>query len=348
MATWEIESQYCNGTCKGYVPTIGIMGEECTQTRDPMDVQKAADRGDFVFAINFTAYEQGGVPTLELAVKGLTEVDRNCMGVFVTNTCKIHVGLVGYPVVIEGTNMTFDTDRDRLYLSQPMTFEGDLMSAAPGSNAGPLGALRWFGNSYFKANATIGFDAASNSYVAEPVGTMAQQYYNTNASTDEYIDCRFEWTDPTADIIQAFSHVLFRAIYYGSSNDTRQQFPATQLRPTLVYESNFLYLEIGSALLFLAVLAVSSTLWGWWELGRHVSLSPLETGKALGLLHFPENSVVPPDADTLVGVVGETKVRYGETTVLGVDGYEKSALGIRPLGVGMDPAAPRRARTSYV
>jgi hypothetical protein len=347
MLMLDIPSQSCNGTCKGYVPTIGIMGQDCTQTRNPMDLQKAYDDGDFVFAINFTTYEEGGVPTLELEVKGLGEVDTSCIGTFVTNTCKIHVGLVGYPIVIEGTNLTFDTDYERLYLSQPMIFDGDLSTAALGSPAGPLGALRWFGEAYFQANATIGYDEGSQSYVAEPVGTMAQQYYNTN-STSQAETCAFEWLDPTQNIIDALSQVLFSSIYWSSENDTRQQFAATQLRPTLIYESNFLYLEIGSALLFLAVLAVSATLWGWWELGRHVSLSPLETGKALGLLHFPENSIVPPDANTLVGVVGDTQVRYGETTVLGVDGTEKSALGIRPLGVGMDPAAPRRGTMDYV
>jgi hypothetical protein len=349
MLTRNLSDYACNGTCKGYVQTIGIMGHECTETHQELDFQYAADHDELIFAVNFTSYDDNDdVPTLELSVRRPDEVDSSCTGTYVTNTCKIHVGLVGYPIILKGRNISFDTDPDYLGLSEPISFNGDLSTAAAGSPTGPLGGLSWFSEAYFRANATIGFDRSSNVYTVSTVGTMAHQYLDTRVLEDRPALCNFFWTDPTRDMITAFNDVLFRVNYYQSHSESVQEFPATQLRPTLIYESNFLYLEIGSALLFLAVLAVSTTLWGWWELGRHVSLSPLETGKALGLLHFPENSVVPPDADTLVDVVGDTQVRYGETTVLGVDGTEKSALGIRPLGVGMDPAAPRRARMEYV
>lgn len=341
MATWDEEGYFCNGTCSGYLAAAGIMGDNCTQTREPMDVLKAGRDNSFVFSINFTRYEDDtGLPTLELAVKGLTEVNYSCVGVLVTNVCKMHVGTVNFPLIIKQNNITFDADASRQFISDPVAYAGDISTAKPGDPTGPLGALYWFGQTYFRANATLNYNQTSGNYTTSLIGFPAAQYYDSSPSETAQ-NCVIQFTDPTADIIRAFSDVLFRGAYYDSPNETARSFTVLHTRPTLVYQSVYSFLAAATALVFLAIIAASSTLWGWWEVGRKVSLSPLETGMALGA-HVLENADSPQDVKGLVRYVGERRVRYGETYGVGRDGSTRAVLGVGQLGLGSDPLAPRR------
>lgn len=81
--------------------------------------------------------------------------------------------------------------------------------------------------------------------------------------------------------------------------------------------------------------------YGWWELGRAVSLSPLETAAAFGapILFQTQNST---EAQDLLQHSGNKKVRYGDVKVTDNDGVERHALKIQELGVGLDPESPVR------
>jgi len=317
MATWDQEGYSCNGTCKGYVSATGIVGNACEQNKEMVNVLEAA-YDSFVFSINFTHYGNESVtPTLEMTIKGLTEVSESCVGTLITNVCKIHVGKVNFPVIVKGDNITFDTDRARQFLSEPISYPGDMSSAKPGDMTGPLGALFWFGNIYFRGNSTMEFNKTSGNYSTNESGPTAAQYLDTNLNVTQA--CQIGYTDPTENIIEAFSDVLFRAAYYWSTNDTTRSFSVSHTQPLLVYRSVYSYLSAATVLVFLAIIIASSTLWGWWELNRKVSLSPLETGKALGP-QVLDSVNTPEDADGIVRYVGARKVRFGETFSAGMNG----------------------------
>jgi Protein of unknown function (DUF3176) len=95
-----------------------------------------------------------------------------------------------------------------------------------------------------------------------------------------------------------------------------------------VYKTNKLILGLAIGLMLLAIMAVLPLYWGFWRLGRDVSLSPLEVAKAL---HYcttrdPENEQLKAysildlkgrlgsnHADKeLVELLGRTRVKYGE------------------------------------
>jgi len=276
----------------------------------------------------------------------LEAVSESCVGTLLTTTCKLHSGTVAYPLIIQGINVTSNLDNYYpVQIDDAYASPGDLSTAPFGSPAGPLGALQWFNDEYYLSNATLAYNETSGTYLAIPLGPQAQIYYNTNSS--DYIPnlgCGFLWDDPTQDILNAFSEVLFRAsfvaAYYSDGSET-QVFPATQTMDTLTYQSTHMFAIIGSVVLLLAVVAVSITLSGWWELGRDVSLSPLETAKAFGaqILHHPES---PVNAHTLVARVGKRKVKYGEVQAAEEDGPEKASLRIQELGVGKDPTPIRK------
>ena len=119
-----------------------------------------------------------------------------------------------------------------------------------------------------------------------------------------------------------------------------------------VYETNHLILSIGMGLIFAAILAILPLYWGFWRLGRKVSLSPLEVAKAL---HNPSisNSGIDVDvtaqrhdvltvnvndrnqqtefgsnlpANELVKLLGTKKVKYGEVgpSILGIGLSERT------------------------
>lgn len=108
------------------------------------------------------------------------------------------------------------------------------------------------------------------------------------------------------------------------------------------YKTNTFILGIGVGLMVVAVLAIMPLFWGFWRLGRKVSMSPLEVAKALhySTITDPQTGAAEvysvldvrrhPDrlpqfgsnfpADELVKLLGKTKVKYGEVApnILGI------------------------------
>lgn len=169
IATWHEMGYVCNGTCTGSVDATGIIVEKdgYSQTREPMDILDAARNHSYIFSINFTRYEnEKGLPTLEMAIKGLTEVNDSCMGIFVTNIYKMHVGTVNFPLVVQQENISFSDELPHA-LSDPVVYSGDTSAAKPGDPMGPLGALYSFGQTYFQGNASIRINETTGNYTTE-------------------------------------------------------------------------------------------------------------------------------------------------------------------------------------
>ncbi|KAE9377674.1 hypothetical protein N431DRAFT_554030 [Stipitochalara longipes BDJ] len=345
MQTYVDSGYACNGTCKANITSPGITGH-CDTRNETFTMLSAAQNGTLVFGINFTRYDDAsGMPTLEMNTRSVSNVDQTCMATLTHHTCKLYSAEILYPVIIEGINVTRDPDVwiDFDY-SQPYTSLGDLASAPYNSPAGPLGGLAWFGETYFAANATISYNASSGTYNAGGFGVGWNQFFNTNPpDTVENLNCEFLWFDPLDTVMYAFADVLFRAsLSTGQDVDNAptEVFSAIQTRDTLTYQSNHTFLVVGSLVLLVAIAAVSWTLHGWWDLGRNVSLSPLEIAQAFGaeMLNFPN---APTDVQALFRQAGHKSVKYGQVHVADGDGIQRSLLRVHELGVGMDPLDPR-------
>ena len=346
--TWSDSPWACNGTCIGSVLTTGLQGVDggCSSIKQPLDLKAAAADGTQVFSINFTRYDDlENIPTLEIMVQYITSVNTECSATLVTRICKMQLSPVLYQVAIQNTTVNpYNTSLQYIeYSGEPYADAGDLSTALPGSPCGPLSALQWFGDAYYWSNATVRYNTTSGEWSATTVGLQAQQYFDTDS--DDYIQslsCSFQWTDPMTDIITDFSQVLFCAAFLGDmyqTDNTTQNFTAIQTQPILVYQSEYKYLAAAAVIICLALISVSVTLWGWWELGRKVSLSPLETAKALGAELF-QHSNLPMDGARLAEEMGSRKFRYGEQMVTEDDGVPRPMLRIAELGIGDDPAEP--------
>lgn len=169
--------------------------------------------------------------------------------------------------------------------------------------------------------------------------TTASMYLHIqNASSLQTVDVT--WKDPTDDMISKLNELIFRLAVAtssqgisspisgktadpagrdervlspnlaGSDRTTQQQASMSMVYEHTVYSVQYRWLFAALVLISLVCLSVFWTYWGWWELGRPVSLDPLETAKAFdaALLYRTDmNGTASEICDT----VGTMRVQYG-------------------------------------
>lgn len=133
-------------------------------------------------------------------------------------------------------------------------------------------------------------------------------------------------------------HSVLSKLAKSAANATQHTYAA--LWTTRVYASNYVFLFSASTILLVVIAVVSWTLWGWWELGWDVTLSPLEIAKALGVPIF-QHSNPPSDAKGLVDRIGAMKIRYGEVNLSEQDGTHAMLL-FGEVGTPHKSATPRK------
>jgi hypothetical protein len=165
-------------------------------------------------------------------------------------------------------------------------FAGDLLTAPPGAGAGPLEGINDFIGYYCFANVTEKIHAGypGPTYLGQNnTGMIADMFYIADSSLySNYTlaKCDLKWSSPTMYVLNSMHDFMFRSAL-AAGNGTAQIFIAQRTNETLVFHSDYHYLGAAIGVTLLALLAVLSLFWRCWELGWHVSLSPLETASAL-------------------------------------------------------------------
>lgn len=143
-----------------------------------------------------------------------------------------------------------------------------------------IGGFEYVSSLLFKAAATYNFGGAVNSYTL--TGTLANQMLVNASSTLGYP----AFADPMDVMLDSIRNIAFRAALKAGSegNDTFtqavQDVPYTGYRVYSVYRTHYTFMLIAVALSLLSLLSVFITMYGWWQLGRNVSMSPFEIAKA--------------------------------------------------------------------
>ena len=335
ISTSTSPGYYCNGTCEGVVVSPGIESN-CSSTKTNIDLASTGSSETLLFAINFTRFQDSFDRTvLGLEVTYSAKIDAFCHATIYYEQCNISTAMVERPIRIDNQTLSFDPDKPSRLLSRFYS-PFDSIYASNSSAAGPLDALYWLGEFYFLSSFSL--DPQELAVLAHGIVPVGQQYLVIDNNT-ESPDCGDVYTRPTPDIIDAMEEVLFRMAYNPSpelfSIET-QNFSAYQVTPTLVFHSNYHYLGIAVSVMALASLAVLTTLWGWWELRRQVSLSPVETAMAFGapLLQQASKEV---NASDLINDIGDLRVKYSGVIVRdGDEGTAVSRLGtIHPEAFGL-------------
>jgi hypothetical protein len=117
------------------------------------------------------------------------------------------------------------------------------------------------------------------------------------------------WFGPTPSILEAVHEMAFRTAVAFSNSSFEQTIQGTQERTFIKYTMNTEFLAGSLAVTFASALAIVLLYYGFWLLGRPVSMSPLETANA-----FQAPSMCGGDslkkADDLAKAFGNTRVRY--------------------------------------
>jgi hypothetical protein len=275
------------------------------------------NNGAVIFSINFTVSENStGAPSLYMTTLYASAINDACVATLSVDTCKIDAAVVEYPVVIQNTTVTLNRNElQDLAVVSTYISTGDLPTAAVGADAGPLAGLRSLFGIYLSTRATMDVNPSQGSYIYRNDGgniIIAHLFYDSEPSSYNayaFKNCALQWSSPTKYILDSIKDFMFRAALHEGNDTEVQTFPARRTSPALLFHSDHHYLGAALAIMLLALLAVLFLFWGWWELGRPVSLSPLETAKAFGapmMQRTGRNSAV----QGILGEIGEVRVRY--------------------------------------
>lgn len=132
----------------------------------------------------------------------------------------------------------------------------------------------------FSSTGTLRFGEAVNSVSLQ--GSLANEMYAEGRYGFEP-DSTFN--DPMHKMLDGIHEIAFRAsVRAGKDNatvrDAPQVVPYTGLGSHIVYATNIIYMALATAVSILNLVAAAATFYGWWELRREMSMSPLEIAKA--------------------------------------------------------------------
>jgi len=246
-----------------------------------------------------------------------------CLANLVTDDCKIQAATVDYPVVIANNTVTLDYGKlSDMAVASPYISTGDSYPysdngtlAPDGSPAGPLMGLQETIYSYLSSNAAFHGMNATPPLRYTSSGIQPMLYLNRDDG-----GCLVSWDRPTSALIASLHEATFRMALNAAStlSATSQPFTAQRKSEVLVFRSSFGYLGAALGVMSLSVLALAALLWGWWELGRSVSGSPLEIAIAFGAPMLECSHEM--GAEGIVREVGGKRVKYENTVVGGVQG----------------------------
>jgi hypothetical protein len=175
-----------------------------------------------------------------------------------------------------------------------------------------IGGFQYAGNYLFSSKATFGFAGAISATTLK--GSLANQMV-ANTSDSWFIT----FHDPMEMMLDAMREIAFRAsLQAGKDNATvteaQQSVLYTGQNTHTIYVTDTMYMVMGALVSLMGVVAVGATFYGWWQLGRDVSMSPLEIAKAFDapLLRDMGSNVshekIPPYIKT-------QRIQYGVGTV---------------------------------
>lgn len=313
--------------------------------------QRATDKNHGT-SINSSMPEQ-----LVLSI-GYTDT-KKCAGSFVTKDCTLTEAVVDYQILLDNKTVSLNNPT----VNPPVVSMGNSTpDVSPGYLPGKqitLGGFALAGTDLFASNTSVRFVGAAGMYEVAMFNTFASQYI----LTPNYImNCQFDWRDPTNDILIALHEIMFRTALKAANAadsvsvqnahgnrtfDTKQSVHATQTGVQNVFVSHYGYLFGALAVMTFGVLSVIPTFYGWWRLGRPMTLSPIETAKAFNApLLNQSKSRSNADVDRLIRDIGDRPVRYGEVAVV-VPTYSGGPYGTETTSIGGNTVGERRLEMAH-
>jgi hypothetical protein len=185
--------------------------------------------------------------------------------------------------------------------------------------------------------------------------------------------CVMDIEDPTPYIMEQINHITFRSSVYAAQNawqnwknnqgnatinkflaNSSATLPfiasgnAMQFSATTQYSSGYWFMGAAVVTMFFCVMCVLPSYWGFWELGRKVTLGPLEIASAFQAPVLDHPHVASGgEVGILMKKVGTRQVRYGQVESSGrlavaepADVRQLTVAGARPHWPGRNSTRP--------
>lgn len=313
----------CNGNCSGNLVAAGI-DAQCTTVHNTSFVANYGNGGGgntpvFEISLNKMNYQTHGDFNLTILFaetevrdsaddKTDTKQMKSCYGVSTTVHCVIQHAVVAYPFVLRDGVITPETQTSRVRV---ISTEPTLST----SGVTPEDSEPIFGGLSIAAGSI--FNSAG---ILQTMGKYGWGFNTSGPLTAGYLarfddrTCSVAFNNPTETILSRLNEIVLRvALAAPNASSPAAEFVAEQQALVLLYESHYIYLWVALAISTLALSAVVWTASGFQELGRPVSLSPVEIAIAFGspLLCEPGSSNL--SVEELIKVYQGSTVHYAST-----------------------------------
>jgi hypothetical protein len=295
MSTKDHGGFWCDGTCDGLVPGIGFAVLCDPPTLSTMDMLSTANQGAIGFSVQYQneVDKQANISMFHVTSRFISNITDPCIATITSQRCSVQLATVLHPIRIQNSSITISNHKPRKIVATSNTSAADLLDHGYGP-AGPLWGLMTFGTSELSANGTI--TVGSGSFIVHDNTDILGRFEVLDPEMySEYSrdNCALQWTDPMPYILESMDEFFFRVALAagrgssvsGISNTsvaavTPQTFQMQDRKITLKYHTSKVFAILALVVMFTGLVAALGLLYGFWELQREVTLSPLEVAWA--------------------------------------------------------------------
>lgn len=278
--------------------------------------------------------------------------DNDCPGTLTQRTCEIRPAVVEYPVTVmvpseeelKGgnivTHVKFFTDNISHPIGTPITTPQidylNLLSYADldekFNETSTIGALTYILNNLYSSSANLTY---KDNWDIQLRGPQAQTMFYADTNTDtpattfsrcHYPIARPGLDDPTIELLRKLNTLSFVSALYlraqptvpvtarAAANMSSQSTLASVTGIVEEYTTDFSYVAGALVATLITILLVLPVYWGFWQLGRKVTLGPLEIANAFNAPIIKPDNVRGQhgDFEEVLQEVGKRRVRYGQ------------------------------------
>lgn len=305
----------------------------------------------------------------------------SCPGYVTRRSCEIRPAVVEYPVTVmipseeelEGGNIVTHIkffNQTTLPFGAPISDQQidkvkfiahhDLNETL--GQVSTVGALSYVLSNLYASSANLVFE---EEWDIKVLGSQAQSifYADTDSTENEAVGGRCYYDidasgrdDPAVALLRKINTLAFTAGLYLNGAPTTEVVdrPAAHMPSQTVltsvtgiveeYVTDFAYMAGALVATLATLLAVLPVYWGYWQLGRKVTLGPLEITQAFGAPIVAPNRYknTHGDFDHILKEVGERRVQYGQ-----LRGAPRGQMGIAPPMDVQYPDTVVRAGSSH-
>ncbi|KAL1593312.1 hypothetical protein SLS60_010920 [Paraconiothyrium brasiliense] len=272
----------------------------------------------------------------------------SCPGFVTRRSCEIRPAMVEYPLTVmtpseeelrgknivthikfynQTGNADFGTELDGEQIDQLKVLEYRDLDERPGE-VSTVGALTYVLNNLYSSSAKLVF---GEEWDIKVEGSQAQSIFFADSDDDDANRCYYDIDkdgrdDPAIALLRKINTLSFVAGLYlngAPTTDVSKRKAANMPSQTVLtsvtgiveeYNTNFSYVAGALVATFATVILVLPVYWGFWQLGRKVTLGPLEITHAFGapIIAPDRYKNTHGDFDHILKEVGDRRVQYGQ------------------------------------